>query len=774
MVVFLSVGLWVSCSSPQPTQDGKIKADGVVSDGGISALPDKQTEPPLAKLYDGSLADLVNPFLGTGGIGFGVGSVYPGATAPFGMVKISPDTASQERGLGFQHCAGYFYDDTEIFGFSHIHVYGTGVPDYGNLLVMPVTGPITPERIQEKGYRSKFRHSTEKASPGYYTVELDRWKVKAELTATTRTAHHRYTYSDGVKERQLLLRLDHALPGGKVADAEVIVKSDKEVEGWLHSKGAISNRFGGFKLYFVLRSRESFQAGTWKNKKIYPKEKKQTGASIGAWLTFGPGKKPVEIQVGLSFVSVEGARRNLESEQKKWDFEATHKATRDAWEKMLSVVKVAGGTERQRRIFYTSLYHSLQMPTILMDVDGSYRGFDLKVHKAKGFIYYSDFSLWDTYRTLHPLLVLLYPKIQRDMVHSLLAMAREGGELPRWPLATGYTSTMVGASADIVIADSYVKGIRDFHVEEAYKAMRRLAMRPPPPGSKFGGRGGIEHYVKKGYVSADQGSGSASVTLEYAYNDYAIAQLAKVLGKEGDYKLFMKRSTNYKNIWDSKTKFFRGKKSDGTWLEGFTDQRWTKDYVEGTAWQYLWFVPHDTTGLVALFGGKDELLKKLDRFFRMTELEHKQPNSLNLRVYYWHSNEPDIHTATLYQQLGRPADSQHWIRWIMKNYYKDAPDGLAGNDDSGTLSAWYVFNAMGLYPIPSQDIYLLTSPIFTRVVATVKGRTFEVRADKASEKAWYVKSVSFNKKKQTTLSVKHTDLLKGGGLLHFQMTETKP
>ena len=507
--------------------------------------------------------------------------------------------------------------------------------------------------------------------------------------------------------------------------------------------------------------------------KLFPKEKTQKGREVGVWMSFGEGKEPVELQVGISFVSLEGARRNLDSEQKSWDFDGTHKATRDAWEKKLSVVKVAGGSETHRRIFYTALYHVLQMPTILMDVDGSYRGFDLKVHKAKDFVYYSDFSLWDTYRTLHPLLVLLYPKIQRDMVHSLLAMMREGGELPRWPLATGYTSTMVGASADIVIADTYIKGIKDFDVEAAYQGMRRLAMGPPTSGSKYGGRSQIENYVKLGYVPADKRSGSASVTMEFAYNDYAIAKLAKALGKQEDHTLFMKRSTNYKNVWDSKLKFFRGKNSDGTWRSEFTDKRWTKDYVEGTAWQYLFFVPHDTPGLVALFGGKDEALKKLDELFQKTEQEMKQPNAINLRTYYWHSNEPDLHFATLYQQLGRPADTQRWVRWIMDKLYKDAPDGLAGNDDGGTLSAWYVFNAMGIYPIPAKDLYLLTSPSFTRVVATVDGKTFEVRADNASEKAIYVKSVSFADQPLKEWSIKHTDLIKDGSLLHFQMTETK-
>lgn len=760
---------WLSCSAPETNTENQ--QEGVANtDAGNPETPQDNTTPP-AQLREGPLVDYVNPFIGTGGTGFGVGSSYPGAAAPFGMVKISPDTGSKERGLAFALCAGYAYSNTEIVGFSHIHVHGTGVPDYGNLLFMPVTGDITQERVQEKGYRSPFTHDNEEAKPGYYSVMLDRWKVKAELTATVRTAHHRYTYPTGTAKRQVLIRLDHALPSGDVSDAEFTIKSDTELEGWLHSKGGLSKRHDGFKLYFVIRSKTPFKAGTWNDKKLFPEETQQKGAKIGAWLTFPQGKEPVELQTGISFVSIEGARKNLKAEQKGWDFDGTRKATRDEWEKQLSVVKVAGGTEKQLRIFYTALYHVLQMPTILMDVDGSYRGLDEKVRKADGFVYYSDFSLWDTYRTQHPLLVLLYPKIQRDMVKSLLAMARDGGELPRWPIATGYSSTMVGASADIVIADTYIKGIKDFNVEEAYKAMKRQAMGPTPPGSLYGGRGHITEYMKHGFIPADKRSGSASVTMEYAYNDYAIAQLAKALGKTEDYEQFMKRSTYYKNIWDPKTKFFRGKNLDGTWQAGFDPLKWTKDYVEGTAWQYLFFVPHDVEGLNKLFGGKEETLKKLTEFFEKAEIEQRQTDPVNLRSYYWHSNEPDLHAPSLFQLLGRGDLTQRWTRWAMKTQYKDAPDGIAGNDDAGTLSAWYVFNALGIYPIPSQDVYILSSPIFERAVVTLKDTSFEVRADNASDKAIYVDSVKLQDKPVTTGTITHTDLVKKGTLLHFKMKE---
>jgi predicted alpha-1,2-mannosidase len=538
----------------------------------------------------------------------------------------------------------------------------------------------------------------------------------------------------------------------------------------------MSKRGGGFELYFVLKTKQAMTgSGTWKDGKLDPASKSQKGASIGAWMTFAKttNNEPIEFQVGISFVSIEQAKANLAAEQKGWTFETTRKQTSDAWEALLSTIKIAGGTKKQRRIFYTSMYHSFQMPTILADVDGTYRGFDKQVHTSKDFVYYSDFSMWDTYRTLHPLLVLLTPKRQRDMIHSLLAMARQGGDLPRWPLATGYTSTMIGASADIIIADSYLKGIKDFDVAFAYQVMRRLAMKSNPAGSKFGGRGGIEHYISKGFVDASKHSGSASMTMEYAYNDFSIAQLAKALGKTEDHKLFMERSTYYKNNWDKDTQFFRGKTTDGKWLPDFDPLKWTKDYVEGTAWQYLWFVPHDPDGLVSLFGSKDALFKKLDTFWTKSKDEHdNEPASLGPRKYYWHGNEPDLHAAFVYLQLGQAAKSHKWLRWIMENKYDDTPAGLPGNDDCGTLSAWYIFNAIGLYPIPGRDLYLISTPIFTRSQINVQGKTIEILAPKTSAKAIYVKAVYLNGKKLPDMWLKHTDLNQDGNVLRFEMSET--
>ena len=721
----------------------------------------------------GPLIKQVNPLIGTGGIAFGVGSSFLGATAPFGMVKIGPDTGSTFFGNQSIHCSGYYYHNDSIAGFSHIHVHGTGLPDYGNLLLMPTVGKIDASKIKEKGYRAAFKHETEKASPGFYEVLLEDHKIKVELTATTRTAHHRYTYPASTDQKHVILRLDHALPNGKVTDAEFKIKSDKEIEGWLHSAGSMTDNYGGFKLYFVLKSKTAFKAGSWNDRKIEATQTQQKGAKIGAYLHFPKQQQIIELQVGISFVSIAQARKNLLKEAPKWDFDGTRKATEAIWEKELSVVKIAGGTEEQQKIFYTALYHSMLMPTILSDVDGQYRGLDQKVHAAKDFIYYSDFSLWDTYRTLHPLLVWLKPRVQRDMVRSLIAMMKQGGALPRWPLATGYTGVMVGASADIVIADTYLKGIKDFDVQAAYKGMMALAMKPPPKGTKYPSRAGIEHYVKAGYVAADKVGRSASITLEYAYNDFAIYQLAKALNKTSDAKIFEKRAGNYKHIWDQKTQFFRAKNSDGSWLKNFVDTKWTKDYVEGTAWQYLWFVPHDPNGLAKLFGSKKAMLKKLNTFFEKSVEEYERTKDLNVGIkkYYWHGNEPDLHAAMLYAELGLPQDTQKWVRWVMKHHYKNAPDGLAGNDDSGTLSAWYVFNALGLYPIPAKTDYILTSPVFTRAVIEVQGKRFEIQAKAASQKAIYSSQIQLNGKAIQNYRIQHDQLIKNKGILQFVMKE---
>jgi predicted alpha-1,2-mannosidase len=717
---------------------------------------------------------MVNPFIGTGGSGFGVGSTFPGPSAPFGMLAVSPDTSTPKYGIGFTHCAGYAYGDDYIYGFSHLHLNGTGVPDFGNLLTMPVSGEVTPASFQDKEIRSKYDKSTEKASPGYYTVTLKKWKVKVELTATPRTAYHRYTWDNGTRGKHVLLRLDHALPGGQVLDSKVTLKSATKLEGWLKAKNGLSGRFGGLTLYFVVQSKQPFEGVIHKDGAL---DKNLTAAQhkrLGVWLKYPDSTDKVQLRVGISFVSIEGAGKNLAAEQKAWSLETLKKATEQRWEKLLSRVRIAGGSEKQQRIFYTALYHSFLMPNLLSDVDGQYRGLDQKVHKAEGFEYYSNFSLWDTYRTLHPLLVLLTPEIQKDMVKSLLQMAKDGGELPRWPLATGYTHTMVGASADIVIADTWLKGIRDFDVDFAYKAMRRLAMGPPPKGSLYKGRSHILDYVKYGYVTADTGGGSASVTMEYAYNDFAIAQLAKALGKKDDVALFSKRAKNYQKLWDPKTQFFRAKKKDGSWLDSTSnpkwDEKWSEDYVEGTAWQYLWFVPYDVPGLQTLFGGREAILKKLDDFWQKTLADWKKPNPFNRRAYYWHSNEPDIHAATLYLELGRPADAYKWFRWIMETQYKDAPDGLAGNDDGGTLSAWYVFAAMGLYPLPATTRYYLTSPIFTRVQLKLPQGTIEIQAPDTTSKAMFVQKVSLNGKEVKGHWIQHQDLVKDKAVLRFEMS----
>ncbi len=771
LFVFLGSSVLSSCWAV--SEKSEFRAEGAVEKSFRDAGVIREKGELLPSLMQKDLTRYIQPMIGTGGAGFAVGSALPGATLPFGLAKVSPDTVDHS-GLGFNHCAGYAYGDRRLVGFSHLHLHGTGVPDYGNLLFLPVREKST-KFIVQKEFAFSFEHAQEKASAGYYSVILAETKIRAEMTVSERAAYHRYSYPDGDFAR-VLIRLDHVLPGGKILDSALAAKDKYHLEGWLHHAGSMSGRHGGYKLYFVVESVLSFQGTFWKDGRWREGEKSLTGSHIGILLSYPKGTKKVELRVGLSLTGIEEARRNLREEIGKRSFDEVREAAKRAWEEVLARIKIAGGTERQRRIFYTALYHAYQMPTLLSDVGGSYVGLDKKRHLAKGFRYYSDFSLWDTYRTLHPLLTLIDPKRTLEMIRSLVVMQRDGGFLPRWPLATGYTGTMVGESATIVIADAYLKGIQGFDIEAAYRGMRRLALQPVPPNSPYSGRVRTAFYAQHGYLPGDKVKGSASIALEYAYNDFAIAQLAKILGKTKDYELFLQRSKNYRHLWDPQLQFFRAKKSDGNWLtQKFNPTAWTKDFVEGDAWQYLWFVPYDVEGLAALFGGRQPFLKKLDRFFDESLMEYElAERKLGLKKYYWHGNEPDIHAATLYLLLGEGAKSDRWIRWIMETRYDDSPAGLAGNDDAGTLSAWYVFNAIGLYPIPARKIYLLTTPIFSRIQLTIEGKTIEIRALNTSSKNRYVGKIYLNGQLLQHRWISHEKLLKDGNILTFEMISQPP
>jgi predicted alpha-1,2-mannosidase len=710
------------------------------------------------------LISYVNPIIGTGGLGFGVGSALPGAAMPFGMVKVSPDSSNEYGSPPALHCSGYYYDDTFIDGFSQVHMHGTGVPDYGLILLMP-TVSMNQDKITEKGYRSLFDHAAEFASPGYYSVILKDYDIKVELTAKEHSSYHRYTFHE-TDEAYIILDVSHTIGTGKCTDASVKIKGN-EVSGFMFNQG----QFGaGFPVYFYSYFSSAPEAyGTWNGLKMNDNSAEQTGADIGAYLKFKVKEgESVEVRVGISYISIEQAKLNIDSEIKEWGFEKTRAEAENAWEKELSMIEIEGGTEAERIIFYTSMYHVFQMPTLFTDVNGKYIGMDKQVHDAKGFTYYTDFSLWDTFRTEHPFFIMIQPQRQRDMVVSMIKMYEEGGCMPKWPLATAETNSMIGSHADSVIADSYIKGIKDFDTEKAFEGMSVFASGPSPSGSNCEGRPGIAEYLEHKYVPADNFSGSTSVTLEYAYDDFCIAEFAKKLNKFESASQFEISSKYYKNVYNPETGFFQGRHADGKWVENFSADYFSDDYVEGNAWQYFWFVPHDVKGLSELVGGSDKLIAKLDTFFALSE---KEPDTFLPDVYYWHGNEPDIHAVYMFMEAGNPSLGQKWVRWIMKSKYGTGPDGLDGNDDCGTLSSWYIFSAVGFYPVPCRDVYFIGSPLFKRTTIHLPGgKDFIVEAENTSEKNIYVKSAKLKGKELKNLWFTHEDLL-NGGILELEMSD---
>lgn len=709
----------------------------------------------------------VDPFIGTGGGGFAQGNAFVGAAAPFGMVRLGPDTWGKLGRAGFAHAAGYWYRDKVIEGFSHTHMHGTGVEDYGNVLLVPVLG-MDAGKTDERGYGSPFSHETETASPGYYAVTLKKPGVRAELTATERAGLHRYTYKQE-GEPVVIVDPTHLLGEGGTLAAEILVKPGTgEVEGWALSAGRFVGRSGAFKVYFAARFSEPFDAyGIWEPGKLHEGKtsfaSRAYGQRFGAYVQFVPAaQKVVEARVGISFVSLENARRHQREELGAKTLEQVRKQTEGAWRKLLAKVSVCGGTEEERRIFYTALYHTMLMPTLFTDLDGRYLGLDKKIHTAEGFRYYTDFSLWDTYRTLHPLYTWLLPDRQLDMLRSLLAMGEAIGYLPRWPLAGHETGVMAGSPADMVIAESYLKGIRGFDANRAFQLMKQAALQG------IGTRN--RHCNEHGFCPADKTGGSVSETLEYAYSDFAIALLARALGEEADFRLFSERSKAYRHLWDASSAFFRPKQSDGTFLaddQFHPDGALQPHFVEGNAWQYLFFVPWDLPGLIQLFGSREAMLSKLDLFFEQSVAQPAKEISrgiLGPDLYYWHGNEPDIHAPYIYALSGAPDRGAKWIRWVLRAKYDDTPDGLAGNDDGGTLSAWYVFSALGLYPVAGTDFYAIGSPIFEKVTLHLPAGSFVIQAPGTSRENLYVESATLSGKPLSYPWVRHRHISRPGKL----------
>ncbi|GAB7086591.1 GH92 family glycosyl hydrolase [Marinifilum fragile] len=699
----------------------------------------------------------VDPFIGTGAHGH----TYPGAQVPFGMVQLSPDTRNDESWDG---CGGYHYSDSSIIGFSHTHLSGTGVSDYGDVLLMPITGDVNlysgTSENPDAGYRSRFSHESERAEPGYYSVYLDDYKVKVELTSGNRVGYHKYTFEEAGKVK-LLLDLIHRDP---VIESEIRIVGNNRIEGKRRSKYWAGDQH----LFFAMEISKPFEsAKIFEDKKEVISERQTKGIQLQSLAFFDVlAGETIEIKVALSNVSIEGARKNLEAEAKEIDFEKARINAKESWSKSLGKIEVEGGSEKEKRNFYTALYHSLLTPNVSQDVDGMYRGMDGKVHKAVGFTNYTVFSLWDTFRALHPLLTIIEPDRSGEFAQCLVQKSKEFGEYPMWELASNDTRCMIGYHAVSLIADAHVKGITNFSLEDAYTEMERTAMLD---------KRGLKAYRTLGYVPSNKSSQAVSKTLEYAYNDWCIAQVAKALGKTDRYTYYMNRASNYRNIYDSEVGFMRGKTDEHKWVPNFDPTAVGYNYTEGNSYQYSLFVPHDIPGVIDLLGGKKELEHWLDKLFA-TEMEHDLGDDTDvsgLIGQYAHGNEPSHHMAYLYNYAEAAWKTQKMVREIMATQYQDTPDGLCGNEDCGQMSAWYVLSAMGFYSdCPGKPVYAIGSPIFSKVkIHLDNGKTFTLTANNNSEKNKYIQSAKLNGEKLNVSFLSHSDILEGGNLV-LEMADT--
>ncbi|RCH54201.1 glycoside hydrolase family 92 protein [Mucilaginibacter hurinus] len=714
------------------------------------------------------LIDYVNPIIGTGG----TAHTYPGPTVPFGMVQPGPDT-----GFGlWEHCAGYYYNNPTIIGFSNTHISGTGVGDLGDVMLQPATGSVKTERGDEKipgsGYRSRFSHDDEKASPGYYQVRLLDHNVNVELTATERAGLHKYTFPRNADSSYVILDMGHVVTSekGKTIWGFIQVVNDSTVLGYRLSKALATERY----MYYAIRfSRpfSKFNLMKFQERISVAHPVQGSGDEVKAVFRYTTKHdKPLLVKVGLSAVDADGALANLDAEIPHWNFDKVKKQAEDKWERELSKVTAVKADNKTKTIFYTALYHTMLAPTIYMDADGRYRGVDNKIHQDSNFLNYTLFSLWDTFRAEHPLFTLLYPERVNDMITSMLMHYKQSAYrvLPKWSFHANETWTMIGYHAVPVIADAYLKGFKGFDSELALEAMKASANAPFE---------GMEYYKTIGYVPIDKEPEAASKTMEYAYDDWTIAAMAKKMGKTDDYNIFLKRSANYKNVYDSKINFARAKLLNGQFKTPFDPlhMRYGGDYTEGNAWQYSWFVPHDIGGLMTLMGGRDKFSAKLDTLLSMKEtvndMSGEQPYDVTGMVgQYAHGNEPSHHIAYLYNYADQPWKTQETVHKIMTRLYNNTPDGLAGNDDCGQMSAWYVWSALGMYPVnPAGGVYSIGTPSLSSATINLQGgKQLVVKANNLSMANRYVRSIKLNGRPYKKTWITH-ELLYRGGIMEFEM-----
>lgn len=694
--------------------------------------PPTGTEPSYVP-YDP--VQYVDPFVGTGGLGAQVAGVSPGAAVPLGMTLVGPDTRHSVTGApGFYHFGGYHYDDDQVTGFSHTHSHGMGVNDFVGVLVMG-RAAWDPAYTTDLGRATTLDHDVEEATPGWYAVELVDEATQVEIAATLHGAHHRYTFADG-GEPTVLVDLGHVM-GDMSIGADTWIEVDagaQEIVGFQRTLGSYSGRFGGLETSFVVHVDPAPVAvGAWSDPATPVADATTAaGSTAGAWLVFAPGVSVVDVRTALSYVDLDGARANLAAELPDTTLEARRDEARAAWAGALDGVHVWGGADEPsiRTIFHTAQYHALLMPRRYVDVDGRYRGLDGEVHTAD-FGYLSDLSLWDTFRTLHPWWTLALPEAEVDFARSMVRMIEDGGAVPRWPLGHGYTGGMIGSPGCIALADTWLKGLRDgWDADLALDACLAQARGPTSPE----GREHVEDWVGLGYVPAEFGS-STSLTLEYAWADAALANWADAAGRASDAEEMRAQAAGWRNAWDPAVGFHHARNRDGTFTELEGEFVWADEFTEGNAWHYVWTVPYDVPALIDVQHGGDAGAFA-DRYAAFWESVYLEPDDQYPDDHYWHGNEPVLHYAWLGSFAGRPDLTAEAARWVSEHRYGTGPDGLDGNDDAGTLSAWYLFAALGIYPVAGTDQYAVGQPLVDHaeidgvlVIDAARGATGEVLVD---------------------------------------------
>ncbi|MFM7206816.1 MAG: GH92 family glycosyl hydrolase [Planctomycetaceae bacterium] len=694
----------------------------------------------------------VDPFIGSGGHGH----VFVGASVPFGAVQVGPNNFHQ----GWDWCSGYHYSDDVLAGFSHLHLGGTGISDLGDVLLMPYTGALVTSPGSRKnpdaGYASRYTHDQEQARPGFYSVLLLDHEVHVELTATKRVGVHRYRYPAGTPAR-LAIDLKFENGGGRVVESRIRRVDEHTVTGYRRSAGWAKDQ----RVFFALKTSAPFaEFRIFLEDREVGRESAE-GRGLRAVGTYAGSPGDVLVRVGISPVSEDNALANLEAEAGTADFEALAAAATAAWNEHLGRIRIKAD-DRTTRIFCTSLYHTMIAPALFNDCNGDYRGADGKVHRSAGFDTYTIFSLWDTYRAAHPLLTLTQPERVGHFIQTMLAIRDQQGKLPVWHLMGNETDTMVGYHAVPVVVDAYFKGLLDGAPARAFEAIRNSAMRDER---------GLDSIKEMGYIPAERENESVAKALEYAIDDWCIAEMAKSLGKQDDFAYFSRRAKAYREYFDPATKFMRGKTSDGTWREPFdpvASAHRRDDYCEGNGWQYLWLVPQDPEGLIELLGGDAAFADKLDQLFTVESVKSEGASAdiSGLIGQYAHGNEPGHHTTYLYAFVGQQWKTARLVRQILTTLYSDQPDGLSGNEDCGQMSAWYVFSALGMYPVnPAAGIYVFGSPVVdAATIAVPGGKSFTIVAKNNSPAHIYIQAAELNGTPYRKSYITHADIVAGGEL----------